>query len=57
MKIPFWGCPMMSFIADLPFYVMRPAYAAFEKETPMDLQSRVGFFKTLKFYIFKRLCR
>ena len=50
MKIPFWGCPMLNFNADLPFYVMRPAYAAFEKEIPMALQSTVGFFKTLKCY-------
>ena len=50
MKIPFWGCPMLNFRADLPFHVMRPAYAAFEKEIPMALQSPVGFFKTLKCY-------
>jgi hypothetical protein len=51
MKVPFWGCPMLNFRADLPFHVMRPAYAAFEKEIPMALQSTVGFFKELKCYI------
>ncbi|UCF83581.1 MAG: hypothetical protein JSV50_20830 [Desulfobacteraceae bacterium] len=50
MKIPFWGCPMLNFKANLPFYVMKPAYAAFEKEIPMALQSTVGFFKKLNCY-------
>jgi hypothetical protein len=48
MKIPFWGCPMLNFRADLPFHVMRPAYAVFEKEIPMALQSTVGFFQNAK---------
>jgi hypothetical protein len=51
MKGSFWGCPGLNFRANLPFHVMRPAYAAFEKEIPMALQSTVGFFKTLKRYI------
>jgi hypothetical protein len=46
----FWGCPRLSFKANLPFNGMRPAYAAFEKEIPMTLQSTVGFFKELKCY-------
>ncbi|UCF85448.1 MAG: hypothetical protein JSV50_07385 [Desulfobacteraceae bacterium] len=50
LKIPFWGCSELNFRANLPFDGMRPAYAAFEKEIPMALQSTVGFFKTLKFY-------
>jgi hypothetical protein len=58
MKIPFWGCPVLNFMANLPFHVMRhaassaerPAYAAFEKEIPMALQSTVGFFKKLNCY-------
>ena len=50
MEVPFWGCPMQNFRADLPFNVMRSAYAAFEKEIPMALQSAVGFFKTLSCY-------
>ena len=29
MKVPFWGRLMLNFRADLPFYVMMPAYAAF----------------------------
>jgi hypothetical protein len=50
IKIPFWGCPGLNFNTNLPFDEMRPVYAAFEKEIPMALQSRVGFFKTLKCY-------
>jgi hypothetical protein len=50
MKVPFWGCPGLCFKANLPFDGMRPAYAAFEKEIPMALQSTVGFLKTLKCY-------
>ena len=52
MKIPLWGCPMLNFKANLPFHVMKPAYAAFEKEIPMALQSTVGFFKTKLLQIF-----
>ena len=52
MKDPFWGCPELNFRANLPFDGMRLAYAAFEKEIPMALQSTVGFFKTLKCYVF-----
>jgi hypothetical protein len=60
MKVPFWGCPGLNFKANLPFDGMRhaassaerPAYAAFEKEIPLALQSMVGFFKTLKCYHF-----
>ena len=55
MKIPFWGCPMLNFKANLPFNVMKPAYAAFEKEIPMALQSTVGFFRTLNCYKIFRL--
>ena len=58
MKIPFWGCPGLNFKANLPFHVVRhaassaerPAYAAFEKEIRMALQSTTSFFKTLKNY-------
>jgi hypothetical protein len=50
MKVPFWGCPKLNFVAKLPFDGMRPAYAAFEKEIPMAVQSTVGFFKMLKCY-------
>jgi hypothetical protein len=52
-KVPFWGYPMPNFRADLPFDGMRPAYAAFEKEIPMPLQSMLGFFKELKCYTIK----
>ena len=54
MKIPFWGCPMLNFRSDLPFHVMRPVYAAFEKEIPMALKSKVGVFKTLKCYLINK---
>ena len=50
MKVPFWGCPGLNFNANLPFNRMRPAYAAFEKEIPMTLQSMIGFFKQLNCY-------
>ncbi|UCF85374.1 MAG: hypothetical protein JSV50_06980 [Desulfobacteraceae bacterium] len=54
MKVPFRGCPGLNFMANLPFNRMRhaassaerPAYAAFEKEIPMALQSTVGFSKS-----------
>ena len=36
--------------ANLPFNKTKPAYAVFEKEIPMALQSIVGFFKTLSRY-------
>ena len=52
MKTPFWGCPMLNFIANLPFDEMRQVYAAFEKEISMAPKSRVSFFKTLKCYDF-----
>ena len=32
-----WGCPWLSFMANLPFGGMRQVYAAFEKEIPMAL--------------------
>jgi hypothetical protein len=51
MKIPYWGCPGLNFKANLPFNGMRAAYAAFEKEIPMALQSTIGFFKKLKCYV------
>ncbi|UCF86027.1 MAG: hypothetical protein JSV50_10445 [Desulfobacteraceae bacterium] len=50
MKIPFWGCLVLNFKANLPFHVMKPAYAAFEKEILMALQYTVGFFKKLNCY-------
>ena len=50
LKVPLWGCPGLNFRANLPFDGMRPAYAAFEKEIPMALQSTAGFFNELKFY-------
>ena len=50
-EIPFWGCPGLNFKANLPFDGMRPAYAAFEKEIPMALQSTVCFFKDLNYYL------
>jgi hypothetical protein len=37
MTVPFWGCPMLNFSANLPFDEMRQVYAAFEKEIPMAL--------------------
>ena len=46
MKIPYWGCPGLNFIANLPFDGMKQAYAAFEKEIPMTLQSKVIFTKS-----------
>ena len=51
LKVPFWGCPGLNFKANLPFDGMRSAYAAFEKEISMALQSTNSFFKTLKCYI------
>ncbi|UCF82061.1 MAG: hypothetical protein JSV50_12690, partial [Desulfobacteraceae bacterium] len=48
MRVPFWGCPGPNFRAELPFYVLRSAYAAFEKEIPMAIQFAIGFFKNAK---------
>jgi hypothetical protein len=31
-EIPFWGCPVMSFKASLPFHGMRQGFAASERD-------------------------
>jgi hypothetical protein len=31
-EIPFWGCPVMSFEASLPFHGVREDFAAFERD-------------------------
>jgi hypothetical protein len=32
MKMPLWGCPGMNFKYSLPFFIMRQAYANFERD-------------------------
>jgi hypothetical protein len=32
VEIPFWGCPVMSFEASLPFHGMRQDFAASERD-------------------------
>ena len=40
-----WGCPWLSFTANLPFDGMRQVYAAFEKEIPMAHNPELVFSK------------
>jgi hypothetical protein len=42
-QIPFWGCPVMSFRASLPFYGMREDFAASERDPngPYRIVSRI----------------
>jgi hypothetical protein len=45
-QIPFWGCPVMSFKASLPFHEVREGFAASERD-PNGPATANGFFKNL----------
>jgi hypothetical protein len=44
-QIPFWGCPVMSFEAQLPFYGVREDFAASERDPSGPFCSPNEFFQ------------
>jgi hypothetical protein len=47
-EIAFWGCPVMSFEAQLPFYGVREGFAASERDTNGPFCSANEFFQKSK---------
>ena len=47
-EIPFWGCPVMSFEAQLPFYGVREDFAASERDPNRPFCSDNEFFQKSK---------
>jgi hypothetical protein len=47
-QIPFWGCPVISFEAQLPFYEVREDFAASERDPNRPFCSANEFFQKSK---------